>query len=141
MGAATVVMSRTLPLARGVVGIFADCPYDTPYNIIKKVVGTLGYPAGPTMRLMCLGAKIFGKFDLTEYDCIRAVKEESAIPVYLVHGKADDFVPAAMSENIYIENPEAVKLLLIDGADHGMSFITDPERYRAFVDAFLKENP
>lgn len=139
MGAATVVMARTLPLPRGVVGIFADCPYDKPYNIIKKVVGTLGYPVEATMKLMCLSAKVFGKFDLGEYDCLRAVREKSEIPVYLVHGKADDFVPASMSERIYNENPDAVRLLLIDGADHGMSFVTDPVRYRAYVDEFLKE--
>lgn len=139
MGAATVVMTRTLPLPRGVVGIFADCPYDKPYNIIKKVAGGLGYPVGPTMKLMCLAAKIFGKFNLTEYDCIRAMQDESALPVYLVHGKADGFVPALMSESIYNANPASAKLLLIDGADHGMSFVTDPERYRAFVDAFVKE--
>lgn len=139
MGASTVIMTRTLPLPRGVVGIFADCPYDTPYNIIKKVAGGLGYPVGPTMKLMCLAAKVFGKFDLTEYDCIRAMKEESRLPVYLVHGTADGFVPSFMSENIYAANPDMAKLLLIEGADHGMAFVTNPERYRAFVDEFLKE--
>ena len=140
MGAATVVMTRTLPLPRGVVGIFADCPYDKPYNIIKRVVGKLGYPVGPTMKLMCLAARVFGKFDLNEYDCLRAVQEKDALPVYLVHGTADDFVPAFMSENIHKENPDQVKLLLIEGADHGMSFVTNPARYRAYVDEFLKEN-
>ena len=138
MGAATVVMCRTLPLPRGVVGIFADCPYDKPYNIIKKVVGTLGYPVEATMKLMCLAAKVFGKFDLEEYDCLRAMREESALPVYLVHGTADDFVPSSMSHNIYKENPEQAKLLLIEGADHGMSFVTDPPRYRAYVNEFLE---
>ena len=133
MGAATVVMCRALPLPKNVVGIFADCPYDTPYNIIEKVACSQGFPKGATMRFVCLAAKLLGKFDLLESDCIRAVQGESKIPLYLVHGTGDTFVPSYMSENIHNSNPDASRLLLIDGADHGMAYMTDPERYRAFV--------
>ncbi len=140
MGAATVVMCRALPLPENVVGIFADCPYDTPYHIIEKVATAKGFPKGATMRLICLAAKWLGKFDLLEADCIRAMRGESRIPVYLVHGAGDTFVPSFMSENIHAANQEGSKLLLIEGADHGMAFMTCPEKYREFIGEFISES-
>lgn len=139
MGAATVVMCRTLPLPENVVGIFADCPYDTPYNIIERVATGQGFPKNATMRFVCLAAKLLGKFNLKEYDCIRAMTEESRLPVYLVHGSGDTFVPSYMSEHIHNANPEYSHLLLVENADHGMSYMTSPEEYRDFVRAFVSE--
>ena len=139
MGAATVVMCRALPLPENVVGIFADCPYDTPYHIIEKVATGQGFPKKATMRLICLAARLLGKFDLTESDCIRAMRSESKIPVYLVHGSGDTFIPSFMSENIHEANREDSHLLLIEGADHGMSFMTSPEKYKEYVGAFVRE--
>lgn len=139
MGAATVVMCRTLPLPENVVAIFADCPYDTPYNIIERVACSQGFPKNATMRFVCLAARLFGKFNLLETDCVRAMREEGRLPVYLVHGVADTFVPSYMSERIHQANTEKSHLLLIEGADHGMAFMTCPERYREFVRAFVSE--
>ncbi|MBR2612051.1 MAG: alpha/beta hydrolase [Clostridia bacterium] len=139
MGASTVVMCRALPLPENVVGIFADCPYDTPYHIIEKVATGQGFPKKATMRLICLAAKWLGGFDLQASDCIRAMQAESNLPVYLVHGSGDTFVPSFMSENIHAANPEGSKLLLVEGADHGMSFMTCPEKYREYVGAFVRE--
>jgi pimeloyl-ACP methyl ester carboxylesterase len=138
MGGATVVMCRSLDLPENVKGIFADCPYDTPYNIIEKVACSKGFPKGATMRLISLSAKLLGHFHLEECDCVRAMQCESKVPVYLVHGTADTFIPSYMSENIHKANPDGSHLLLIDGADHGMAFMTAPDRYRAFVDAFIQ---
>ena len=39
MGAATVLMVAGMELPENVKGIIADCPYDAPANIIKKVLG------------------------------------------------------------------------------------------------------
>ena len=38
MGAATVMMASNLSLPKNVIGILADCGYDSPRNIIKKYI-------------------------------------------------------------------------------------------------------
>ena len=70
----------------------------------------------------------------TPYNIIEKVACSQGFP----KGTADTFVPSYMSENIHNSNPDASRLLLIDGADHGMAYMTDPERYRAFVGEFVQ---
>ena len=58
------------------------------------------------------------------------------VPILIVHGKADTLVPYAMSEEIRDAAPEKVTLEGFDGAPHGLSFLTDREKYTAIVDRF-----
>ena len=53
-------------------------------------------------------------------------------------GEEDRFVPIEMSRKIAAANPEKVTLLTFPGAGHGLSFLTDPERYKRAVAEFLK---
>ena len=69
----------------------------------------------------------------------RYYQVKEGAPVYLVHGTGDTFVPSYMSERIHEANKEGSHLLLVEGADHGMSFMTCPERYKEFVGAFVHE--
>ena len=138
MGGATVLMCRSLPLPENVVGIFADCPYDTPTAIIERTVRGEGFPTKATMKLISLSARLLGGFRLEDYDPIRAMQDEGRLPVYLVHGTGDNFIPSWMSENIHRAR-EGSHLLLVEGADHGMSYIQSPEEYLEFVRAFVRE--
>ena len=138
MGAAAVLMAADLPLPESVKGIIADSPYDSPYEIIEKVaVKDLGLPKA-LMFYAKLGAKVFGRFDLEDIkasDCLR----RSELPVLIVHGLADGFVPAYMSKKAADVRPDIVKRITFEGAEHGMSFIVDPARYRRETLDFLSE--
>lgn len=136
MGAATVLMCRELPLPKNVVGIIADCPYDTPENIIRKVVSGLGFPTEATMRMERAAARLFGGFSLRAADPLSAVSK-GGVPVLLLHGEDDTFVPCSMSRNIAETTVGELTLLTFPGADHGLSCMSDPERYRAAIVAFI----
>ena len=57
----------------------------------------------------------------------------------LIHGTGDHFVPVEMTYENYLACGGPRRLLIVPGADHGMSYFTDPERYTAAVLAFWKD--
>ena len=135
MGASTVLMASQLPLPENVKGIVADCPYSSPMRIILTVARKMRIPAAAAAVFSWAGAKVYGGFDLREADSVRAVKQ-ARVPILLIHGESDGFVPCDMSGEIQRANPQKVYRCTFPGADHGISFLTDPDRYRYIVTEF-----
>ena len=138
MGGATVLMASGEALPSNVKGIVADCPYAVPEQIIADVGKKMHYPAAFTRPFSRLGARIFGGFDLNETDAIRAVKKTN-IPILIIHGEEDRFVPASMSKQIHTANPTMVHYVTFPGAGHAMSYLVDKERYWNVVKEFMTE--
>lgn len=136
MGAATVLTAAGKPLPENVIGVLADCGYDSAKNIIQKVIGDMGLPPKLAYPFVKLGARLFGHFDLEETSPLEAMKT-CAVPVILFHGENDDFVPCQMSRNIYEACPSRKKLVTVPGAGHGLSYPTDPEGYRQALQEFF----
>ena len=84
-----------------------------------------------------LGAKIYGGFDLLEADAAEAVAH-SKIPVLIIHGDADNFVPPVMSELTHSTDPGLVQRVTFPGADHALSFLSDTPRYKRIVREFIR---
>ncbi len=59
------------------------------------------------------------------------------MPILIIHGEADSFVPPYMSEGPAEACPETVKRITVAGADHALSFLVDPEKYKAAVEEFF----
>jgi len=132
MGAATVLMASDSPFAGNVRAIVADCPYSSPKAIIQKVVREdLHLPAGICWLFLRLGARLFGRFDPEETTAAAEVKK-ATVPILLLHGEDDRFVPCAMSEEIAGANP-LVERHTFPGAGHGLSYMVDRPRYLALV--------
>lgn len=138
MGAATVLMASALPLPEQVVGITADCPYTSPAAIIRQVGRHMGIPEGVSGFLSAAAARIFGHFRLNAADAAEAVRQ-TKVPILLIHGEADDFVPCAMSRRIHAANPERIAFFTFPGAGHGLSFLADPGRYEELIRAFTRQ--
>ncbi len=136
MGAATVLMASALPLPKNVKGIVADCPYTSPEAILKKVSGGLHYPTALAYPLVRLSARLFGHFSLERVSTAQTVKE-SPVPILLIHGEDDRFVPFSMAQEIARANPEKVRLVPFPGAGHGLCYLVDKERYEREMKAFL----
>lgn len=139
MGAATVLMVSGMKLPENVKGVIADCPYDAPEHIIKKVLGQdMGMPVGLLYPLIRTGGRIYGKFDLQKASPIEAVKCAN-VPILLIHGDDDRFVPYEMSKKIYAAAQEKITFHTIHGAGHALNYATAPEVYREAVLAFFNE--
>ena len=128
MGAATVLLASALPLPENVRCIIADSPYSSPEAILGKVSRDMGLPEKPALALLRGGAALFGGFRFEGISCAEAVRH-AQVPILLIHGEEDRFVPPEMSREIAAANPERVKLLTFPGAGHGLSYLTDTLRY------------
>jgi len=137
MGAATVLMASSLPLPENVMAIIADCPYSSPGEIIKKVSADVKLPPSLAYPFVVLGALLFGRFKLWESSPVKEVKK-TRIPILLIHGDDDRFVPCDMSRKIYAACTALAELAIFPGAGHGLSYFTDTALYERVVHDFLK---
>ena len=138
MGASTVLMAAGLPLPPEIKGIIADCPYTSPEAIIRKVVGGKRRPTELSYRVTALAARLFGGFDLTAASPLEAVTK-TKLPILLIHGEEDRFVPCTMSKELYAAAPDHIQLELFPGAGHGLSYLVDQERYERVVREFQQQ--
>lgn len=140
MGASTVLMASALQLPSNVVAIMADCPYSAPADIIRKVCRDRHMPDHLAYPFILLGAKVYGGFDLDETTCVAAVKD-AKVPILLVHGEDDRFVPCEMSRNIYTACASRAVLQIFPDAGHGLCYIKNPHRYEEVITRFLWSIP
>ena len=138
MGASTVMMSASTPLPPSVCAIVADCGFSSPWEIIRN---TLRHkhkiPPIPTIYFMNYWSRILAGFDFREISCKEALAN-STIPVLLLHGEEDTFVPTKMSTDLAAHLPQTVQLLTFPHARHGQSVYYDTETYRQEVLNFLE---
>lgn len=137
MGAATVLMASELDLPVNVVGIIADCPYTSPKEIISKVARDNHLNSRFIYPFIKLSAKLFAGLDIEEASAIEAVKNTN-IPILIIHGTDDRFVPYDMGKRIFEGcASENRKFLSVDGAGHATSYFKDTELYVKTVNDFL----
>lgn len=59
-----------------------------------------------------------------------------SVPLLIIHGKSDGFVPSGMASELAAKLPSS-ELLLVEGAEHVHSIDTAPVLYWATIDRFL----
>lgn len=139
MGASTVMMAAGEDLPDNVIGVLADCGYNSPKAIMYKVIRDMKLPPVLCYPIVRLGALLFGGFDPNVYSPEEAMRN-CKVPVIFFHGAADDFVPSEMSQINFDACASRKKLVIIPGAGHGLSYLVDPEGYlQALRDFFGPE--
>ena len=139
MGASTMMYLADEPLTDNARGFVVDCGFSSPYTILDSVFRSVTHLPG----WLCLWAtniftKLFAGFGLREKDS-RKTLAKNRLPIIMVHGKADDFVPCAMSEEAYGICTGEKQQLFVEEAGHGLSFLVDKEAYVAAVNAFIEK--
>ena len=137
MGASTVLYLADQKLPANVRGIIADCGFTSPAQILGTVYRRMIHlPAGPTLWTAAIFARLFAGFSLWEKDTRKSLSH-ARLPVLMIHGREDGFVPCAMTEAGYAACRGNKQLLLVDGADHGLSILRDPEGYCNLLEQFI----
>lgn len=140
MGASTMLYLAERVLPGNVKGIIADCGFTSPREIISHVFrSVLRFPPLLSVWTAGLWARIFAGFSFSDCDTRKSL-ERTRLPVLLIHGTADSFVPCRMSEEAFKGCRGTKKLLLVKNAEHGLSYLTDGIAYAAHVIDFIKQN-
>lgn len=140
MGAATVLMASDGELPANVKCIIADSPYSSPKAIIEKVCLDENYPLTLCRPFFHLGAFLFGKFNLNETSAKAAVAN-ATVPILLIHGEDDRFVPCSMTHEIAAHCTSYFEVHTFPEAGHGLCYMTDPRRYERIVYDFVCRIP
>lgn len=139
MGASTVLIAAGNKLPENVVGVIADCGYTSAEDIIKKVVKKIGLPERFFYSIIKFSAKLFAGVNLNEADAFSSLKN-CEIPIVFFHGGTDQFVPCYMSEQNYNHAATTKKrILIVEGAGHGLSYIVNPTEYEFVLTEFKKD--
>ncbi len=122
MGASTVLMASGLALPAQVKAIVADCGFTSPWAQCAHVARTALHLPAFLLWPVELWCRLIAGFSLRGADTREALAHNT-LPVLLLHGTGDDFVPPRMTE----ENDAACRAphetYLVDGAGHGMSYL------------------
>ena len=128
MGASTVLLAAGRPLPPNVIGVLGDCGYTSAEDIIKLVIRRMKLPPVLAYPFVRLGAKLYGHFDLDSDSPLEAAAR-CKVPMMLVHGEADDFVPCEMSYRNLAACTAPKTLFTVPGAGHGLAYLMDTEGY------------
>jgi len=137
MGASTVIYMLASTLPSNVKGIIADCGFTSPAEILSVIFHNVTHlPSKPVLLITDLLTRVFAGFSLRKYDS-RKILAKSSMPILMIHGMEDTFVPCAMTQSAYDACTAPKDILLIKRADHGVSFLVDKEQYISRVENFL----
>ena len=138
LGAATVLMASEVGLPKNVRCIVADCGYSSPKEIICKVAKEGGYIASICYPLLKLSCKHRAGVDLDAASPVEAVKHTD-IPIMIIHGDDDRYVPCEMGRRIYEAAASEKELLIVHGAPHAAAYMIDEKAYTDAVNSFLEK--
>ena len=138
MGGGTVLSASSIKYPDNVKGIIADCPYTSAEEICVKVAKDLGVKEWFSKPILNIGARLYGGFNLKAYSPINEIKN-ATLPILIIHGDADTFVPCEMSKRMKDVNPSMITLSLFEGAPHGFSCYVDLNRYFSEINEFMNK--
>lgn len=131
MGGATVVLASALELPKNVIGLVDDCGYESISAIMRHVLKKwFKMPPFPLEYTTSLFIRLFARYNMYA-DSSSALKAAAAstLPLLIIHGGKDDFVPTEMSRRVYAASASRDKrLVIVDEAEHALSFYIDPEK-------------
>ena len=137
MGGATVLMTSGLKLPIQVKGIISDCAFTSAKEVFTHVLKSMYHmPAFPTIQISDFMNRKLSGYGLDECNAAREVKK-AKVPILLIHGSGDTFVPCSMCETIYQNCASPKKKLIIEGAAHAESYYKDPTSYEKALNEFI----
>ncbi len=130
LSAATFLMAEH-PEIKAIV---ADSGYASIHDIIQQMYWYFGPFKFPFVWITELYGRIFLGLDAKKYNA------RITVPTLLIHGSTDSQIPMYNSYKIYETNKDMAELWIIEGADHGMSYATNPKEYKARVREFFNKH-
>lgn len=126
-----------------IAGIVLDAPLlSLPATLVAQArLRTIPGPlVGPVLGGTRSVARLRHGFDVDDVDHVDAFAA-SDVPLLVLHGEADDFVPIGPSRELARRRRERMRLVPVPGAGHVEAYNADPDAYTAAVGDFLARLP
>lgn len=138
MGGATVCLYSALKKPENVKAIVSDCAYCNAFDIFESVKNQkLILKVLPILKYFNWYLKKRIGYKLTDIS-VKDAMPKCDVPILLIHGDKDSFVPFYMRDNLYNNTPQEFRhKLTINGAEHAESLPKQPEVYMQNVKEFL----
>ncbi len=137
MGGAAVLMASGLSLPPPVKGIISDCGFTSPKEVFTHVLHSMYHlPAFPVIPAADFINRKAAGYGMDECNAAREVRK-AKVPILMIHGDADTFVPAEMCERIYANIASPKQKLIVKGAAHAESYYKDTEAYERAMDELI----
>lgn len=139
MGGATVLMTGGLEMPTQVKGIVSDCAFTSPKEVFTHVLHAMYHlPAFPLIPLTDVINRKLAGYGTDECNAAREAAKIQ-VPLLVIHGSADTFVPTAMCHEIYDNCQTKKKLLVVEGAAHSESYYKNTKDYEEALDWMIEE--
>ncbi|MBP5280027.1 MAG: alpha/beta hydrolase [Erysipelotrichaceae bacterium] len=138
MGAATVMMTTANDLPSNVKCIIEDCGFSSAEEEFDNFVKTEYKIQFSKPVLMMLEKQLKDKLGMSFDDMSpKKALENNEIPLLIIHGEEDTFVPFEMSKKIYNHNKGFKKYYAVPGAKHTEAM--NDEKYFDVVVSFIQQ--
>lgn len=138
MGAATVMMTSGDNLLNNVKLVIEDCGYTSVKDIFKsELQARFKLPEFPLIQALSLVTMLRANYSINEASCLDQVAK-SKVPILVIHGDRDNFVPVYMAYQIYNKIKSDKDIFIINGAGHAECRFLETDMYYRKVFDFIK---
>ena len=123
-GATALLLSGSPDLPPQVRAVISDCSFSSATTEFAYHLRARHLPARLILPLASQMCRMLAGYRFTQASPLGAIAD-IAVPVLLIHGGADTYNPTAMAHELHAAQPHA-DLWIVPGADHVMSYFTDP---------------
>lgn len=136
MGGATVMMAlKENPRLQFVI---EDCGYSSLYELIKYKLKQMHLIPALFIHTADWLLKISRGYHLKDVNPAEVVSK-SNVPLLIIHGEDDEFVPTYMANKIHEARLDSSQVVIFKKADHALSYQTNPIRYEMIVRGFVEK--
>lgn len=138
MGGATVCLYSRDKKPNNVKAIISDCAYSNAYDVVQNLCEqSIILNFFPSLFVYNQYLKLRAKFKLSDID-VKSSIQKCNVPILLIHGSRDKFVPFYMQEVLYKNAPPSLcQKYVVQGAGHAESMTVAGEDYINAVKKFL----
>ena len=139
MGAATVLSAAGESLPPQVKGVVGDCGFTSAWDQFRYILRRdFHLPPFPLMYLASLICRLRCGYFFGENSALKQLRK-SRLPLLIIHGDQDDYVPTQMSARLLEASGDpGKKRVLIPGAAHAESYKVAPELYQQALTEFFR---
>ncbi|MBQ0064532.1 MAG: alpha/beta hydrolase [Firmicutes bacterium] len=136
---ATTVLCTVNNIPSNVKGILADCGYASAQDQLVHTMKQNHIPL-PRASYHLINYKLKRRYhaDLQEINAKKVLKS-TEVPIKIIHGEKDTFVPVQNALDIYNSiQSDNKEMIIIEGAEHAKSYMVDPATYQAKIKEILE---